>query len=486
MPPEKPQLRAAIYDRVSKDKRRDARSVEEQKVANVTHCDRHGWAVAEIFTDNDKSASRYARGGRPDWERLLEALAGGAFDVLVMWEPSRGGRELQGWSTLLNLCQEQGVLIHITSHDHTYDVRKPRDRRSLAEDGVDSEYESGKISERIRRGTRARAAEGRPHGPARYGYRRVYDPATGALVGQVIEPDEAAVVREMADWVKSGVTLEGIARRLNGRGTPAPRAEHWQAGPIKRMLLHPSYLGYRVHNGERIKSEEWFPPILDEHVHYMLVARLTNPERGGPRPSAVKHLLSGIALCGICGTKLKTAPRAGVVRYTCRSLDGEGRIVTHLTRGKARVDAYVESVTIAVLQQPDALAAMLDGQESTKLSEALARLEKERAELDAFYAKAEAGELSAEGLVRVEAARLPKIRAIEGEVRDIQSVQFMPHVPHLTEDGPEHVPARWRGLDLAQQREVIASLFTVEILPIGSGRKRFADEESVRVTPRRA
>jgi DNA invertase Pin-like site-specific DNA recombinase len=481
MPPKEPQLRAAIYDRVSKDKRRDARSVEEQKIANISRCGLHGWTVSEIFTDNDRSASRYARQGRPDWERLLEALADGSFDVLVMWEPSRGGRELQGWSEMLNLCQEQGVLVHITSHDQTYDVRKPRDRRSLAEDGVDSEYESGKISERIRRGTRARAVEGRPHGPARYGYRRVYDSATGNLIGQVIEPEEAAVIRQMAAWAISGVTLEGIAHRLNARRVPAPRGEHWQAGPIKRRLIHPAYIGYRVHHEERIKSETWFPPILEEHVHYMLVAKLTNPARGGPRPSAVKHLLTGIAVCGICGSKMKPAIRDGKPRYCCRAVNEEGRIASHLVRAEARVDAYVESLAIAVLQQPDALAAMSGARESTRLGEVLLRLEKERAELDAFYTLAEAGALSAEGLARVERARLPRIREIEGEA---QSIQFVPQVRHLVQDGPEYVPARWAALELAQRRDIISAFFTVEILPVGA-RRLFTDEESVRVTPRR-
>lgn len=480
MSPEKALLSAAIYDRVSKDKRRDARSVDEQEAANITHCDRYGWAVKEVFTDNDRSASRFARKARPDWQRLVEALGDGRFEVLVLWEPSRGDRELEMWARLLNTCRREGVLIHITSHDRTYDVRKPRDWRTLAEDGVDSAYESEKVSERIRRGTRARAAEGRPHGRPLYGYKRVYDTSTGQLIGQVPDPAEAAVVREIADMVLRGISLQQIARVLNDRGLPSPRGALWRASPIKKLIVNPSYLGHRMYYGSKVKSPEWFPSILSEHDHYLCVAKLMSPERGEVRPSAIRHLLSGLAICGVCGGKVKVVNR----RYCCRAADAEGHVAGHVARAKGRVDAYVESLVVAILRKPDVLAAMSSTEEVDELRDLLAEVDRERAELDAFYAMAEVGQLSAEGLVRVEAARLPKIRAAEEKAR---AVRFMPQVGDLVADGPEHVPARWADLELTQQRDIIAAFFPkIEImrLPEGVCTRTYTDVQSVKVTPR--
>jgi site-specific DNA recombinase len=59
------------------------------------------------------------------------------------------------------------VKIHVTTHNRTYDPSNGRDRRSLLEDAVDSEYESGKISARLKRAAAANAAPGKPHGRAR-------------------------------------------------------------------------------------------------------------------------------------------------------------------------------------------------------------------------------------------------------------------------------------------------------------------------------
>lgn len=129
-------LRAAIYDRVSRDRRGDSRSVGEQEAENRAACDAQRWLLApdDVYTDNDRSASRFATKSRPDWQRLAGDLEAGRYDVLVLWEPSRGSRELVVWAALLDVCRERGVLIHVTSHRRTYDPREPRDWRTLAED----------------------------------------------------------------------------------------------------------------------------------------------------------------------------------------------------------------------------------------------------------------------------------------------------------------------------------------------------------------
>lgn len=55
-------------------------------------CERNGWPVAEVLTDNDRSATRFAAKDHPQYARLSEVLRPG--DVLVVWEPSRAGRPM--------------------------------------------------------------------------------------------------------------------------------------------------------------------------------------------------------------------------------------------------------------------------------------------------------------------------------------------------------------------------------------------------------
>jgi DNA invertase Pin-like site-specific DNA recombinase len=99
----------------------------------------------------------------------LEAGRFGA-SVLIIWESSRGSRRVGEWASLIDVCAEQGVKIYVTKDAALYDPSRGRDRRSLHEDAVDSEYESSKISDRTKRSNAARAAEGKPHGRVSYGY----------------------------------------------------------------------------------------------------------------------------------------------------------------------------------------------------------------------------------------------------------------------------------------------------------------------------
>src|SRR5262245_46550325 len=181
--PEVTQLRAGVYGRQS---RNSSKSIREQVTAGRAVVAEMVWFLAGIYEDGS-SASRYARKSREAWARVLEDLAAGRLDILVLWESSRGDRTLTSWSQLLDLCRDRGVSIYVIADERLYDPRRASDWRSLAAAGVDSAAESDKLSVRVRRGHAGAAAEGRPsHGRCPYGYRRVYDPTTGELVGQEI------------------------------------------------------------------------------------------------------------------------------------------------------------------------------------------------------------------------------------------------------------------------------------------------------------
>src|SRR5262249_19147180 len=156
------------------------------------------------------------------WPKLLADLGAGQLDVLVLWESSRGDRTPQSWMALLSRCQERGVRIRVTSHERTYDMRIARDWKALAEDGIDSAYESEKTSVRLRRAVAAGAAAGRPHGKVIYGYERVYDPTTRELVEQREHPTRGPIAREIITRAAKGEAIGAIVKDLNSRGVPSP------------------------------------------------------------------------------------------------------------------------------------------------------------------------------------------------------------------------------------------------------------------------
>ena len=55
-------------------------------------------AIADRYADPGLSASRFATKDRPEYKRLLADVEAGKLDVVVLWESSRGGRELAAWA----------------------------------------------------------------------------------------------------------------------------------------------------------------------------------------------------------------------------------------------------------------------------------------------------------------------------------------------------------------------------------------------------
>src|SRR5690242_6574785 len=106
-PPAAATVRVAQYLRVSLDKSGQARSTDEQQSDNERAVAEHahdGWALVATYRDDNRSASPYARKVREDFARLLVDLERGSFDLLVLWESSRGSRKVSEWCRLIELC----------------------------------------------------------------------------------------------------------------------------------------------------------------------------------------------------------------------------------------------------------------------------------------------------------------------------------------------------------------------------------------------
>jgi DNA invertase Pin-like site-specific DNA recombinase len=355
-------LHAAIYGRVSKDPSNRQKSVEDQEADNRAVCVQNSWLLTEqdVYVDNDKSASRFATKDRPDWRRLRQSVATHLYHVVVLWEVSRGDRDDLGWLGFLHECRKIGVLIHITSHGHTYDVRKRRDYKTLAEEGLDSADESERTSERIRRDVESTARKGLPHSATPYGYRREYElderghrymvgqfPDEAPRVARAVDGSEvvyspAGVIRELVRRLLAGETAWGIAADLNERGIPTPQdsALGWMDSTVRTRAISPTYAGLRVHRGKVIGDAAW-PGLVSKGDHYTLVARLSDPARRTQRDSKIKYLGSGLFVCGVCHRLARVTKRDYGRAYYCAPT----RVVSQSKR-KARpaTDAEIEAL----------------------------------------------------------------------------------------------------------------------------------------------
>ena len=185
-----------LYPRIPRPPRHWPQCREQEADIRET-CTRERWSVVEVFTDNDRSASRYARKTRPSvCAARRAAVTRGGCDVVAVWELSRLSRDLGTLVAFRDLCRNHAVRWSVGGR--TFDPGDDRDTLPLIVQACQAEGESAMTSKRVRRATTATAQAGRPHGRLTYGYRREYDPTTKAFLAQVIDDDQAAILREIA------------------------------------------------------------------------------------------------------------------------------------------------------------------------------------------------------------------------------------------------------------------------------------------------
>ncbi len=460
-------VKAVVYTRVSEDRSGVGRSVTEQEAECRAECARRGWEVVEHFPDTDRSASRYARRAREGFQACCDYLATHPVDALVTWEASRSTRDLAVYVQLRDLCRRRGILWSYSGR--LYDLNDAGDQFATGLDALLSEQESARTQKRVSRAMRANAAAGRPHGRHLFGYRRIYDPATGRLLSVELNESEAAVVRETARRVLEGESMASVLRDLNSRGVRSLTGGPINPDGMQHFLTNPAYAGKRVHQGNVVGEAIW-PAIHDETTWWRLQALLADPRRRNNRTGHdVKHLLSGIAKCGICGSPMYVWLNRGRLTYECRA-------AMHLARKAAPVDQMVLDVLRDGLSQPGHRHVLVAGEPSTGADGPWAAAAATRARLETFYDSAAAGEITAAALARIEQKLLAEIASLEVAARRAAQP------PELRALGETFdFDAEWDGLPILTKRAIVRHYLEVAILPVGKG-KRVFDPAAVRIT----
>jgi site-specific DNA recombinase len=451
--------RAAVYARVSQDNEETGRSVREQETEAREICERQGWDVTEVYTDNDRSASRFATKDRPEWRRLLRGLDSGGFDIIVLWEPSRGSRDLGDWIGFLDRCRNRGILIHVVSHRHTYDMAVSRDWKTLAEDGVSSAHESNQTSDRVRRGKADMARNGMPDGRVTFGYQRSYKIRKNKLVVDEQQPDRdtAPIVREVFERIVRGDPISVIAADL---GMTRNR--------VRRIATNKAFIGIRHYRGEDHRAT--WPALVTEDQFYAAARVLSDPIRKTTRPGRAKHLLSYLATCAVCDAKLTVVPRGRKQSYVCPSP------AAHVGVRVDWAEEYVTAVVVERLSQPDIVEAVFASDDAAVL-EARGEAERLRGRLREAVDMAATGDLSMSSLGRLEATLQPQIEAAD---KRATTAATPPQLRALLDPAGD-IAARWDALTVAARKDILRVLFVAIRVHSAKGRGRPATLDPSRI-----
>ncbi|PXA76860.1 recombinase family protein [Auritidibacter sp. NML100628] len=470
-------VEAIVYGRASKDRTKRERSIGDQIEDCRTWCAQQGWSVAHVIKDADRSASQWRTREREGWEEALELIRSGKYGALVSWEPSRAGRDLAIYVQLRAAFQQYGVLY--MTHGRVYDLDRSDDAFMMGFEFLRAEADANTMRERQLRTSRLRAQKGKPHGRLPYGYRRVYDEKTRELIRQEPDPHTGQIVRDIAEQVLAGASLNSIAMGLEKAGEPlpqGPRKENtagWVPSTVRQLLKNPTIAGKRVYRGEVIGDAAWEPLISWEDFQ-RIQSILNDPGRrvhfGQNQP---KSLLSHIAKCHYCGRTLKRSVQrygdpgtpAPSRRYTCK-YPGCYKVVIV----QAPADALVEETLLNLLTTPETLARLTgdtaDGEASwtQRMEAAQQELAELQARLDDASDRYAAGELPLEVLTRIEQTLRPQIDAARKAM-----------IPPVTDPGlrqllsGEDVRASWQSLPVREKRRIIKAVLDVRVTSATKG-----------------
>ncbi|MCC9712036.1 recombinase family protein [Streptomyces sp. MNU76] len=480
--PDRAPFGAFLYGRNSADPKKKGRSVSDQLMNGRALCEAHDWPVLHEFKDTGISASRHARKARDEFDEMLQRIEAGEPRILVAWEASRYYRDLEIYVRLRNACFAANVLL--CYNGTVYDLSKRADRKATAMDAIAAEDEAEGIRDRNVRTLNGNAAKGRPHGPVLTGYRRVYDQSTGELLNQEPHARQAKFVNDLFELAEKGTGANEIARkvaeqtqaqrtRLERKGRSEEEITQtlielglltrfgnpWRAKAITKMLTNKAFLGKKINNGEETGTATW-KAIVPEDRFYAVQRIIEQRRYGKSHDTSVKHLLSGIPVCGEHGDQ------DPLVRW---KKDGKGHeqyrcVRTDVTLSAARFQAYVEEGVVTWLSSAEAKRAFEQSAQSDTIKRARRKLTGMEHQLR--EARAAAREFDDDGQPRMSALTLadlerglsPQMKKLKGQ---IEAATIPPILRGLV--GNRDADRIWASLEMATQRMILREVVTIRV-----------------------
>jgi site-specific DNA recombinase len=191
-----------------------------------------------------------------------------------------------------------------------------------------------------------------------------------------------------------------------------------------------------------------------------VVGVLSDPDRYTAKNRGARSLLTGIALCGVCGATVH-AGGANTHQSRIYRCSGPPRYNGHVSRSAAPVEQWVSEVVIARLSRDDAAELLRDDNrpDVEALRTEAAAL---RARLDQLATEFADGVLTASQLRTATSRVKSKLATAEARMADAGRTDVL---GPLIQAGD--VRAAWEALTVDRQRAVIDALMIVTLMPPG-------------------
>jgi site-specific DNA recombinase len=328
-------MKAGLYARYSTDEQ-DKASIEDQLRVCRLHVQKLGGTVEREYTDEGISGSSF--GNRPGVQQLLADAFSGVIDTIVVMDLLRFARS-EGLPPLIQRLKFRDVQVIGVQDGFHSSARTARMQAGLAAIMGAEFIESVRL--RVHSALEMRAIQQRPTGGKAYGFAKDQQPIEA----------EAAIVKEVFARYAGGETMKAIVCDLNARGVPSPGATwnrtirrkdgRWLVSGLHALLHNELYIGRVIWNRREFRKDpdtgkrtcrerpksQWIVhelperALVDRDTWGRCQARLG--AKGGGQKGPVRYLLSGLLVCGVCGSKMNIYGGKDR-RYVCGTFHGGG------------------------------------------------------------------------------------------------------------------------------------------------------------------
>ena len=397
-------LRVAFYARVSSQRQADEKTIQSQREDLVSRIERDQVRMEPGFEYCDDGYTGTVL-LRPALEKLRDHIASSMIDQLYVHSPDRLARKFCHQALLLEEFSKHGCKVIFLNQEGL--PESPETNLLLQMQGMIAEYEREKILERTRRGRRHAAKIGSVSvfSGAPYGYRYISKHIGEGQARWELNADESPVVQLMFELVDhQRMSLNGICHELQSRGILTSTGKPtWSSSTVRGMLTNPAYCGEakygRVRLSQRIpgkRPSRGAPPIprqakiavetsVEDQITIAVPAIVSkslfervgqqmeeNRKRKRDRSAGPRYLLSGLLICGECGSAFCGRTQRGKYSsYTCIGKDrcrrGENALCDNLSIRGGDLDACVWSELCTLLRDPSRLASELDRRRTEQL-----------------------------------------------------------------------------------------------------------------------
>jgi DNA invertase Pin-like site-specific DNA recombinase len=416
-------IRAALYLRQSLDKEGRELAIERQQAECQRLADARVYNVTEVIKDNNRSASE---GERPGYQRLLDLIKSKKVDVVIVLRIDRLLRRPIELEWLIKLCEETGASV--VSVDGMVDLTNPGGRQVARLQAAFARWEVEIKGERQRLANRQRAAAGQPHGSRRpYGYTDNQ---------MFLEPSEAKVLREMAKRVINGQSFKEIAWWANEQGYRTTTGKLFYPITIRNMLQKPRYAGLREYDGTTYQGQ--WEPVFDlvtwDKLQPAMRMKRELTKRGlEPR----KFLLTGLVVCGKCGTPMNGTTKQdhpGLPKrrvYICRTQGDAKREYGcgGVRRNADALEHWIKEVVLYRLDSPTLRDLLKAGEDDAELRAALEARDKQRKVIEMLDDMLAVGEMDRDGYQHASATARARMQMLDKRVDELHHARHAVGLP---------------------------------------------------------